>query len=664
MDISDILKMLAEAGILKLTEESIKIFVETKIKPIFLNWGKEESNYVKLEDCLSEYLFRCYAKNNIMTTIVFGKLQKTLEELYIPLTLEEFRDKHKEWAIDKKEWVINKNRCYDILEEYGKILIVDTAGMGKSTIVKYLACQGINLNKCIPIVIELRKLKKGQTILKYIQTQINSFENCIEIEDIIKILKRGDFVIFFDGYDEISNENKPYVLDELQNFISRAVETKIVITSRDDDDINSLGMFKCVNIKPLNTLEAYSLILKYDNSGEVSEKLIDKLSGDISMNVLTDFLKNPLLVSLLYKTFEYKEDIPYKKVGFYSQVYEALFNDHDKTKGAAYVHEKKTQLDKYQFEQILRTFGFLALKTDKVEYSSQLIYQLIDISLKRFGWLKVTADDFLSDIMQAIPFIQKDGNEYKWIHKSFMEYFASCFICFEKKEIEQDSFEKMISIDSGAKYYNVLDFCYELDTLSFRKFAIFPYINRYVQKYGDYFTDPYFKQFDPVYLDIARSWLALNKKILIFYSKTELLYSEINNYIERTGGKSSNIVSLRYNTAIVILYTVLDSILINKMSYLATNFKTFSIGKSIIDRIVSKLQIIAKDSTNQYEVYEINENIDNPINQDKELFSHIISCTLNSFSDENTIYDLQKCKALVDEIKLENDNFSNDFFSF
>lgn len=154
MNIPVILKELAKVGVVALTEESVKSFVATKIKPIFANLGKDDLRSVELEDCLGEYLIRCYAKHNIMTTIVFGRLQKTLEDLYIPLTLEEYRDENKQWVIDEN--------CYAILDNYSRILIVDMAGMGKTTIVKYFACQGINLDKSIPIVIELRRLEKNQ----------------------------------------------------------------------------------------------------------------------------------------------------------------------------------------------------------------------------------------------------------------------------------------------------------------------------------------------------------------------------------------------------------------------------------------------------------------------------------------------------------------------
>ena len=302
MSIPAVLVELAKTGVVKLTEETVKTFVDTKIKPIFINWGKDESRSIELEECLSEYLMRCYAKNNIMTTIVFGRLRKTLEDLYIPLTLEEYRNEDIKWVIDEN--------CYNILDNYSRILIVDMAGMGKSTIVKYFACQGINLNKCIPIVIELRRLEKKQSIPEYIQTQINSLDKNLRIEEIVDILKKGDFVIFFDGYDEIANESKSDVLDAIQEFTGKASNTKIVITSREEDDLNSLGEYKCVNIKPLTEEEAYKLIKKYDNDGKISEKLNKRLKEDSSMKVLNEFLVNPLLVSLLYKTFEYKEEIP------------------------------------------------------------------------------------------------------------------------------------------------------------------------------------------------------------------------------------------------------------------------------------------------------------------------------------------------------------------
>lgn len=651
MNVPAILKELTKLGIVALTEKSVETFVETKIKPIFENWGKQESRSIELEECLSEYLLRCYGKNNIMTTIVFGRLQKTLEDLYIPLTLEEYRNEDKQWVIDEN--------CYDILDNYSRILIVDMAGMGKSTIVKYFACQGINLDKSIPIVIELRKLEKNQAILEYIQKQINSYDKNIEVSEIVDILKKGDFVIFFDGYDEITNENKPDVLEEIQEFTSKASNTKIVITSREEDDLNSLGEFKCVNIKPLTEEEAYKLIEKYDSNGEISKKLIKRIKEDSSMDVLKEFLENPLLVSLLYKTFEYKEEIPYKKIDFYEQVYAALFNDHDKTKGSAYVHEKKTKLDRFQFEQILRTFGFLSLKTDKVEYSSQLMHQLLKQSIERYGWLKISVDDFLYDITHAVPFIQKDGNEYKWIHKSFMEYFASCFICFDNKESEERYLKKMIYRNNSLKYRNVLDFCFELDTLGFRKYAILPYLQNYKIHYENCFKHKSFKCINQNIINKAKNILSLDFKVNFTFfdcstNEGRLGYREkLNKLMEmRKNGIFSYFGFSEWEKEIYLVY----DFQVNKVLY-------DIISKNIPEVFDKDMKI---ESCSEIKIpynveFKLDDDIGNYINTNEELFTATI-CMFSDIIFNNIILNYQRCNNLINEIVLENSISNNEIF--
>lgn len=646
MDIQPILKELAKLGVTTLTQESIKLYINTRIKPIFENWGKEESRSVELEECISEYLLKCYTKNIIMNTIVFGRLQKTLDDLYISLTLEEYRNEDKKWIIDAT--------CYDILDTYDRVLIIDKAGMGKSTIVKYFACQGINLDKCIPIVIELKALGINQSILDYIKEQLASFDRNIEIEDIIKMINKGEFVIFFDGYDEIANNNKPFVLYRIQEFVNNARHTKIMLTSREEDDLNSLGEFKCVNVKPLGKDEAYHLISKYDNYGEISKKLMKRLEEDTLLEVLHEFLTNPLLVSLLYKTFEYKEEIPYKKIDFYDQVYAALFNDHDKTKGSAYAHEKKTKLDKFQFEKVLRAFGFLSIKSGEVGYSSQKIYSLLEQSINRFGWLKVSASDFLDDIMLAVPFIQKDGNVYKWVHKSFMEYFASCFICYDNKELEQDYFRKMLF--NQKYYYNILDFCYEIDTLSFRKYVIFQYVKQFVDWHDMYFADKFYSDYDQNYLRKAKYLLETTNDLTYSFCYVKNAEDKINNL--RGEGCAYSISAIGEGKCIIIAgcnpnYKIYE-IIHQRMPEL---FDIMDINEEMEVDIVDIIESFELET-----VYKFDDNIKNLINSSKDIFYQIVDIFFDILYPEYFILNYDKCKELLKEIETENNDYRSSLF--
>lgn len=475
---------ISKLGLSEAIKKLVGVVIDEKVRPILETSNIKEEDRNNIEQCLMEYLATSHNKAITMNTIVFRGYPKKLYDLYVPITLTAnmFGDRSRE------EYVMNEN--YDtLLKRYNKILIVDTAGMGKSTLVKYLAVQSINNNTSIPIIVELRKLEKHEDILDYILRQFDSIDKKITKEHFIPMLKRGDFTIFFDGYDEVSVEKRGIIIDNLKDFIYKASDNKFVLTSREESDLSALGEFIRFSIKPLKISEAYELIKRYDEEGTISESLINRLQEDSRMKVVRDFLKNPLLVSLLYKTYEYKEDIAYKKLSFYEQVYEALFYDHDKTKGGAYVHDKKSGLDAHSFERLLRRIAFFSLQENKVGYSKNEIYEFIDKSIKGMSSLNlVTSESVLDDLLHAVPLMHKDGNDIKWVHKSFMEYFAASFICYDSGEIDK-LFRHMMKSKGVERYTNVLGFCYEINPDVFRRVIILPFLKKYIDFYDKVFWD-------------------------------------------------------------------------------------------------------------------------------------------------------------------------------
>lgn len=527
----DIIKRLViEKGLETVSIELVKTLIETHIKPIVFNHVQSENELKKwerLQECIQEYLQITYQKAMIMNTIVFKDLRvpKTLCDLYIPLTLcagnmrrevlmQQDRNNH---IVEGEEYIINEEyeKC---ISKYNKILIMDTAGMGKSTLVKYLAAQEINNNKRIPIIIELRKLTGDICIMEYISKQFELLDKNILEEDLIRMLKAGEFIIFFDGYDEVTEEYRGSILDDLQNFISKVGNNKYVITSRKESDLSCLGEFYGFSIKPLTMDEAFSLIKKYDSNGELGELLIDRIRNDKNLQILKEFLNNPLLVSLLYKTFDYNREIPYKKIEFYEQVYKALFNDHDKTKGSAYVHPKKCNLDIHDFERVLRRIGFFSLQKKMVEFSRTQLLDIIDKAILNMPWITILSDDFLNDITHAVPLFLRDGNDYKWSHKSFMEYFAAEYICYESDKTKE-LFEKMVASDNIETYENVLDFCFDIKPDIARKSILYPHIKKFVEICQNKYSDLYYDQFEEA--RYYRRCIEFEYNILIFVYKNE-----------------------------------------------------------------------------------------------------------------------------------------------
>lgn len=547
MDFIAIGTLIAQKGIETFAQEMVKNLIETHIRPL-LNTHAMKDRMPIVEEVLTEYLEQSYSYNLKMNTIFFGNDDKTILDLYVPLYLNK-GDFHKG---SKETYIIGRNdendetvQCEDqLLEKYSKILIVDTAGMGKSTIVKYLVIKQINDNRLIPLNLEIRRIKAGVSIIDYIVEELDLYDKKLLKEEVISMLKRGEFIIFFDGYDEIVEDLKQEVSTAMLEFMKKLGKNKYVITSREEKSLGSFGDFQRFVVKPLSLEEAFELIDKYGKASgkQIEEKahdLIKIIKNDDHMKIVREFLTNPLLVSLLLKTYIYKGQIPYKKVNFYRQAYDALFNDHDLTKDGYFIHEKKSKLDVDDFAAVLRALGYLSLESGTMEYGKDDVLSIIRKAIKLVPHVNAKASLILDDLIHTVPLFKQEGNNYKWIHKSFMEYFAACFICYETKNQEEQVIKSMIDSDNNYKYINVLDFCYDLDTKLCRKLILYRVVKEYVEYYENTFVNPIYSTYSKHMVDL-RKQVSFTKQQRIYKFNSGRNIKSIARVIQKMNGATSS----------------------------------------------------------------------------------------------------------------------------
>lgn len=485
----------------------VKKFLSNKVEEV-LGKQKSKRELKSIENKFNEYMKRSYKNYIYMNTIVFRNQQKTIDDLYIPLKVSKYNVFDFSYEDDKLYILINSYKD-DFLPKYKKVLLIDQAGMGKSTIAKYLYLSSINESKGIPILIELRRLSQEKDIIDFIMGEINGISEHFDREGVLKLIERGDFIFFFDGYDEINKEYKRQVTEKLQNFVDKAGNNTFLMTSREEDELLSFGNFQSFYIYPLKKEEAYNLIKKYnDDNEEISRLLIKKIEEDKNFEIIKEFLENPLMISLLSESFKYKQSIPHKKDAFYRQVYDTLFEKHDYSKRAGYYREKKSGLNLEEFHKILRTIGFITL-TKGVSYSKEELINIIYNSKRKNMELKFNENDLVYDLIHNVPIFVKDGINYKWSHKSFQEYFAASYICYDSNE--KSTLLRAISEDNKInKYYNVLDFCYDIDYKNFRRSVILPML----EELDKFFCREYH---DTVYNDVDEYNLVLNKIIMFHH---------------------------------------------------------------------------------------------------------------------------------------------------
>ena len=461
--------------------------IETWIKPKLTRLFRSVSTSSKLNEHafvskFEEYLTRAYAKHLFLTVLVLQNQRRLLDELYVPLTIRS-HDPEVQWRVE--------GFCGDLFDRFGRILITDTAGMGKSTLSKYLFLRAVDANAGVPILIELRRLSEKRSIVDLLLTELSSISAEFDRDLLYELIRKGNFIFFFDGYDEIASNDREAVTSELQSFIEKAAENRYVLTSRPEAGLAAFSDFQQFSIQPLVKDEAFDLLRKYNPTGETAEPLIAKLQDPAYAGV-SEFLKNPFLVSLLYKAYDHKATIPLKKHLFYRQVYDALFESHDLSKPGTFVREKFSNLDIDDFDRVLRLLAFVTMKRGQVEFTKDQLLEILRECKRYFPDLRLKEAAFLKDILVTVPLFVSEGDRYlRWAHRSLQDYFAARFVVEDVKDRRAEIFTRMYESKALERLFNVLDLIYDLDPQSLRRYFLRPFLGTWLEWYQKNYVDEY-----------------------------------------------------------------------------------------------------------------------------------------------------------------------------
>lgn len=462
-------------------DKTVEVLLSDYVAPIITNFvvpkiassikqkltRKEDDN--KIQNYFEVYITQSYEKNSVIETLVFPNKQIPIKSIYEPLTVIE--------DIDNPESVKVKIDGYpiDFLPKYYRIIIEDTAGMGKSTISKIIFLAAIENKVGIPILIQLRNIDDKNSIIAEIQNQITPIqEETISYDLLYSMIDQGDFIFIFDGFDEISEEQKKAVIIDLHKFISKANNNLYLITSRPEDSLVSFGDFMKFSVKPLDQKESQKIIHRYDlfNFQQIAAELLKQIEEQKNES-LGEYLKNPFLVSLLYKSFDYKKNIPIKKTQFYEQVFDALFEAHDLSKEGYLKRNKHSNLHRDDFGKVLRYVAYFSSIKNEVKYDKNKIIYIIDKVKAYMPDLDFKSSDFLKDLLETVPLFQKDGIYFKWAHKSLQDYFAAKYIWNDSKDNRISILKKIYEDQENMRFYNLLDLYYELDKQGFESTILF-----------------------------------------------------------------------------------------------------------------------------------------------------------------------------------------------
>jgi guanylate kinase len=441
-----------------------------------------------------EYLCEEYERNNRTKTILHRTEPIPLDSFYQPLFL---RKDFNQWngrlnGADTKR--ISTDSVRSVFEECKSncLTIIGTAGSGKSTLVKYLFVNTIKERFKIPIKIELRELNKYDgNLIEYVKNDIIKFSE-IAVNDILveKLLKSGEFVIFFDGYDEVATSRKEDVTRDICKITRKYNKNKYILTSRPFVNIEMLDKFHNYQVCDLSMEEIKSFVKRqFDKSEQdLASKIIETINNEESATYKS-FLSNPLLLSMFIITYQADSNIPQKRSDYYSQVFNTLYSAHDTTSKLGYSRERRCSLNKEQIMEILKRFSFTSFFTHNFSFSSEYVEQQF-LRIKKDLGLQFSNDELLYDLKVSIGILTQDGLDITFPHRSLQEYFAALFVTSladsNKQKVYTRLYDALLKLfeDSSISddYLNFYSLLCEMDKNNFLKQLIIPLLNEIQNK--------------------------------------------------------------------------------------------------------------------------------------------------------------------------------------
>nr|WP_321386246.1 NACHT domain-containing protein [uncultured Vibrio sp.] len=447
------------------------------VAPSIKNWFsslKEDYQHI-CEHTFLKFIDNQYRDLNLTTSILSGTTKIKISDIYVPLTL------CKE-GLNKK---IDKFPD-SLLKEHRKVIISDSAGMGKSTLLKMVYRYTIEEAPIIPFYIDLKTIINDGNVIsieEYILNNYPSFTKTPSLKFIKGLIEKNPYLFLFDGADEVPDLKKEEVFKSVNSFCNKAIKSNFIIASRKEDKIlSSFPEFEICNIKPLSTTESELLILKCGKDKEISSRLIDELKKPQNESV-KEFLRNPLLTTLLHAAYQYTKRIPLKKSLFFSQIFDALFEDHDSNKPGVFTREVKSGLTINEFEEVLSALAYDSRPKEQLEYSKSELNRFFKNFSDTHPTITFNSSKLIDDLIVSVPILKRDGLVYAWQHKSLQEYFFVRHVLtyVKETEIKKEIFKRISESKVLEKYKLIIDILYDEDKIMFHD-VVTRSLNDYVMK--------------------------------------------------------------------------------------------------------------------------------------------------------------------------------------
>ena len=390
-----------------------------------------------------------HIKPNEITTDLKPHLEATFERCTRIKTLlsgqepSDFLAIHSTQRFNIKRLNVDHYDLVDRIRSTGQhMIITGSGGTGKSMFMRYLWLSlFIHSDGRIPIFVELRNINSFSTpdIIQYVYHTITQNRSSISQDNFKQALWDGELIVILDGFDEVAYQKREPVQRSIMELSENYPKSKIVISSRPDENFASWTSFHVASVGDLRKEDALELIQKADFEDAAKERLSKAIEKSGFYSKHKSFLVNPLLASMMLLAFSRQYDIPDKMHEFYELAFQALYERHDSYKPGGYKREFKSELGEGDFRRLLSYFCLVSYYDETFSFSRPEILSYIE-KAKRIMRANHDASDFLHDLVNAVCLVVPEGTDFAFAHRSFQEYFAAYCMSY----VTSNNFDKFL----------------------------------------------------------------------------------------------------------------------------------------------------------------------------------------------------------------------------
>lgn len=432
----------------------------------FVKSGFAKSQVI-LGTVFDRYFDNAYLRYNRVRTLATGLEPRTIigsNSIYVNIGIS-FRGKE-----------IATSTVEPMLKISNNLLIFGTGGIGKSMLMRYLFLNTVDEGEYVPVLLELRRISNQSpsrlSILELIYTCLQDFDVELPKEQFEYSLRLGKYVFLLDGFDEIKESMAAEAAAAIQNFCAKYPKNPCIVTTRPRQEAASpLETFTPLEAKTLNKKQAIYLASRIWNEDEKTRAFCRQLDETL-YDKHKDFAENPLLLSMMFLTFMRNSSIPDHLSDFYQKAYDALYSAHDNQNKGYFRRDFQCKtLDESKFKLIFSRFCFHTYFKEQYEFSKLEILAYLQDSIKKLGSTDSSAENFLADLRNVVCLIIKDGDTYRFSHRSFQTYFAAVYTSYSLTDEQQKKlFSSLLS--GKSLYLKREDYYILLSQIEPERFAI------------------------------------------------------------------------------------------------------------------------------------------------------------------------------------------------